>query len=146
MTLISIAGGGLDTVVPSDYASLASLVPETHGFTVFTSSIPRVWTGMDHLEITFCDQLRKVLIRALYDVVDVNRPAQTRPRAERMRSFKKWLLTGMEDFAERTLPHRGTGLFPVCCISAIADNLEQIPKLSSRWRITRTTSYLMASD
>ncbi len=108
VTLISIAGGGLDTVVPSDYASLASLVPETHGFTVFTSSIPRVWTGMDHLEITFCDQLRKVLIRALYDVVDVNRPAQTRPRAERMRSFKKWLLTGMEDFAERTLPHRGT--------------------------------------
>ncbi|KAF1995315.1 PGAP1-domain-containing protein [Amniculicola lignicola CBS 123094] len=106
VTLISIAGGGLDTVVPSDYASLASLVPETHGFTVFTSSIPNVWTGMDHLAITWCDQLRKSVVRALYDVIDVSRPSQTVPRAERMRGFKKQFLTGLEDVAERTLPHK----------------------------------------
>jgi pimeloyl-ACP methyl ester carboxylesterase len=105
VTLISIAGGGLDTVVPSDYASLASLVPETHGFTVFTSSIPNVWTGMDHLAITWCDQVRKSIVRALYDVTDVSRPTQTLPRAERMRGFKKWFLTGLEDTAEKTLPH-----------------------------------------
>ncbi|KAF2713243.1 GPI inositol-deacylase-like protein [Pleomassaria siparia CBS 279.74] len=106
VTLISIAGGGLDTVVPSDYASLASLVPETHGFTVFTSSIPNVWTGMDHLAITWCDQVRKSIVRALYDVTDVSRPTQTLPRAERMRGFKKWFLTGLEDIAEKTLPHK----------------------------------------
>ena len=106
VTLISIAGGGLDTVVPSDYASLASLVPETHGFTVFTSSIPNVWTGMDHLAITWCDQVRKSVVRALYDVIDVSRPTQTLPRAERMRGFKKWFLTGLEDIAEKTLPHK----------------------------------------
>lgn len=104
VTLISIAGGGLDTIVPSDYASLSSLVPDTHGFTVFTSTIANVWTGMDHLAITWCDQFRKVLIGSLFDIVDVRRSAQTRPRAERMRIFKKWFLTGMEDFAERTLP------------------------------------------
>ncbi|MBW1279600.1 GPI inositol-deacylase, partial [Escherichia coli] len=51
VTLVSIAGGSLDTVVPSDYASLESLVPETHGFTVFTSGIPTVWTSMDHQAI-----------------------------------------------------------------------------------------------
>lgn len=106
VTLISIAGGGLDTVVPSDYASLASLVPETHGFTVFTSSIPHVWTGMDHLAITWCDQARKSIVRALYDVIDVSRPTQTVPRAERMRGFKRWFLTGLESIAERTLPHK----------------------------------------
>lgn len=106
VTLISIAGGGLDTVVPSDYASISSLVPETHGFTVFTASIPHVWTGMDHLAITWCDQFRKSVIRALYDVVDVSRPMQTVPRAERMRSFKKFFLTGLEDIAEKTLPHK----------------------------------------
>ncbi|KIW08660.1 hypothetical protein, variant [Verruconis gallopava] len=106
VTLISIAGGGLDTVVPSDYASLASLVPETHGFTVFTSTIPGVWTGMDHLAITWCDQLRKVLIKSLYDVMDAKRGAQTKPRGDRMRSFKKWFLTGLEEVAERTLPHK----------------------------------------
>ena len=105
VTLISIAGGGLDTVVPSDYASLASLVPETHGFTVFTSTIPDVWTSMDHLAITWCDQLRKVVIKSLFDVMDASRAVQTRPRGERMRSFKKWFLTGLENVAERTLPH-----------------------------------------
>jgi glycosylphosphatidylinositol deacylase len=105
VTLISIAGGGLDTVVPSDYASLASLVPETHGFTVFTSSIPNVWTGMDHLAITWCDQVRKSIVRALYDVTDVSRRTQTLPRAERMRGFKRWFLTGLEDITEKTLPH-----------------------------------------
>ncbi|TAQ91000.1 hypothetical protein B7494_g597 [Chlorociboria aeruginascens] len=106
VTLISIAGGGLDTVVPSDYASLQSLVPDTHGFTVFTSSVPTVWTSMDHQAILWCDQFRKVVVRSLYDVIDVNRPAQTKPRADRMRIFKKWYLTGMESAAERTLSQK----------------------------------------
>ncbi|KAL7268563.1 GPI inositol deacylase [Rhizina undulata] len=106
VTLVSIAGGGLDTVVPSDYASISSLVPDTHGFTVFTSSIPNVWVGMDHLAILWCDQLMKVVARSLLDIVDVKRPGQTKPRAERMRLFKKWYLTGMESVAEKTLPHK----------------------------------------
>ncbi|KAF2456102.1 PGAP1-like protein-domain-containing protein [Lineolata rhizophorae] len=104
VTLISIAGGGLDTVVPSDYASISSLVPDTHGFTVFTSTIPNVWTGMDHLAITWCNQLRKSVVRAIYDVITVHRPTQTLQRADRMRVFKKWFLTGLEDIAEKTLP------------------------------------------
>ncbi|KAJ4354110.1 GPI inositol deacylase [Didymosphaeria variabile] len=104
VTLISIAGGGLDTIVSSEYASLASLVPESHGFTVFTSSIPSAWTGADHLAITWCDQVRKSVVRALYDVVDVAEPAQTIPHVDRMRAFKKWFLTGLEDNAEKSLP------------------------------------------
>lgn len=106
VTLISIAGGGLDSVVPSDYASLESLVPDTHGFTVFTTSVPNVWTGMDHQAILWCDQFRKVVVRSLYDVIDVNRPAQTKPRADRIRVFKKWYLTGMENVAEKTLSQK----------------------------------------
>ncbi|PWW73119.1 PGAP1-domain-containing protein [Tuber magnatum] len=107
VTLVSIAGGGLDTIVPSDYASISSLVPDTHGFTVFTSSIPNVWVGVDHLAILWCDQLMKVVARSMLDIVDVKRPGQTKPRAERMRIFKKWYLTGMEPIAEKTLPHKG---------------------------------------
>lgn len=106
VTLLSIAGGGLDTMVPSDYSSLESLVPDTHGFTVFTSTVPTVWTGMDHEAILWCDQFRKVVVKALYDVVDVNRAPQTKPRADRMRIFKKWFLTGMESFAEKSLPQK----------------------------------------
>lgn len=104
VTLVSIAGGGLDTVVPSDYASIESIVPETHGFTVFTTTIPTVWASMDHQAILWCDQFRKVVTRALYNIVDVGRASQTKPRAERMRVFKKWFLTGLELDAEKTLP------------------------------------------
>lgn len=103
-TLISIAGGGLDTTVPSDYASLSSLVPETNGFTVFTSTIPDVWTGMDHLAITWADQIRKVIVKSLFDTIDVRRPSQTKPRPERMRIFRKWYLTGLEENAPKSLP------------------------------------------
>ncbi|KAL7627627.1 GPI inositol deacylase [Parahypoxylon ruwenzoriense] len=104
VTLVSIAGGGLDTVVPSDYAGLESIVPETHGFTVFTSTIPNVWTSMDHQAITWCDQFRKVIVRALYDVVDNRGRSQTKPRADRMKAFKRRFLTGLESFVEKTLP------------------------------------------
>lgn len=106
VTLISIAGGSLDTTVPSDYASLTSLVPSTHGFTVFTSSIPGMWTGADHNQATWCVQLVRPIARSIFDALDVHRPSQTKPRAERMRVFKRWYLTGMEDTAEKTLPHK----------------------------------------
>ncbi|UNI22091.1 GPI inositol deacylase [Purpureocillium takamizusanense] len=106
VTLVSIAGGSLDTVVPSDYASLESLVPDTHGFTVFTTGIPTVWTSMDHQAILWCDQFRRVAARALYDIVDVERASQTKPRADRMRLLKKRLLPGIEAATERTLPAR----------------------------------------
>ncbi len=96
VTLVSIAGGGLDTVVPSDYASLESIVPETHGFTVFTSTIPTVWTSMDHQAITWCDQFRKVIVKALYDIVDSRDKSQTKTRAERIKHFKRRFLTGLE--------------------------------------------------
>ncbi|KAH7030949.1 PGAP1-like protein-domain-containing protein [Microdochium trichocladiopsis] len=102
ITLISIAGGGLDTVVPSDYAGLESILPETHGFTVFTSSIPNVWTSMDHQAIMWCDQFRKVIAKTLLEIVDNRGSSQTKPLNERMLVFKKWLLTGMEKIAEKT--------------------------------------------
>ena len=105
VTLISIAGGSLDTTVPSDYASLTSLVPNTHGFTVFTSSIPGLWTGADHIQTTWCVQLVKPIARSIVEALDVHRPTQTKPRAERMRVFKRWYLTGLEDTAEKMLPH-----------------------------------------
>lgn len=106
VTLVSIAGGSRDTVVPSDYTSISSLVPETHGFTVFTSSIPDVWIGNDHLSITWCDQFRKAIIKSLFEMIDARRPTQTKPRAERMRVLKRWYLTGLEDVAERTLAQK----------------------------------------
>ena len=106
VTLVSIAGGGLDTVVPSDFASLDSLVPSTHGFTVFTSTIPNVWSGCDHIQTTWCVQLMKSVVKSLFEILDVRRPSQTKPRAERMKIFKRWFLTGLEDVAEKELSQK----------------------------------------
>ncbi|KAI7164389.1 GPI inositol-deacylase-like protein [Hortaea werneckii] len=101
ITLVSVAGGGLDTMIPSEYSSLTSLVPDTHGFTVFTSAIPQVWTGMDHLAIMWCDQFRKALVRAIFDVADARRPTQTLEQGNRIRALRKRLLTGMESVVEK---------------------------------------------
>lgn len=121
VTLVSIAGGNLDTVVPSDYASVESIVPETHGFTVFTTTIPTVWTSMDHQAILWCDQFRKVVTRALYDIIDVNRASQTKPPPERMKQFKKYFLTGMESNAERALPYQ-----PASTLLTLSDNTSTV--------------------
>ena len=103
VTVISIAGGGRDTTVPSDYTSVSSLMPESHGFTVFTSGIPGVWTSMDHLAITWADEMRKSLIKCMYDIVDVRRPGQTISREERMKVFRRHFLTGLESAAPKQL-------------------------------------------
>ncbi|KAK4955548.1 GPI inositol deacylase [Elasticomyces elasticus] len=109
VTLVSVAGGGLDTMIPSEYSSLTSLVPDTHGFTVFTSAIPRVWTGMDHLAIMWCDQFRKALVKALFDVADVRHSSQTLPQSARIEALRTRLLTGMESVVEKAnLDHEPT--------------------------------------
>ncbi|KAF2771832.1 PGAP1-domain-containing protein [Teratosphaeria nubilosa] len=123
VTLVSVAGGGLDTMIPSEYSSLTSLVPNTHGFTVFTSAIPCVWTGMDHLAIMWCDQFRKALVKAIFDVADVRRPSQTLPQSQRIKALRKRLLTGMESVVQKaaledepttflTLEHTSTAVMP----------------------------------
>ena len=127
VTLISIAGGGLDTVVPSDFASLESLVPSTHGFTVFTSGIPNVWTGADHIQTTWCVQLMKPIVRSIFDTLDVHRSGQTKPRAERMRIFRRWYLTGMEDVVEKTLPQKEPST-----LLTLEDNSNSVMSLGQR--------------
>lgn len=105
VTLISIAGGGLDNTIASDYTATSSIVPMTNGFTVYTSTVPGVWTGMDHQAILWCDQFRKVVARSLLEVVDVRRPAQTKSRAERMQVFRKNYLTGLEENIHKSLQY-----------------------------------------
>lgn len=119
VTLISIAGGGLDNTVASDYTATSSIVPMTNGFTVYTSTVPAVWTGMDHQAILWCDQFRKVVARSLLEVVDVRRPAQTKSRAERMHVFRKLYLTGLEENSQKTLPY---GCIAPLCVNSADDS------------------------
>ncbi|KAG0169199.1 GPI inositol deacylase [Apophysomyces sp. BC1015] len=92
VTLVSLAGGTLDKTVNSDAASLAGLVPLSHGITVFSTSIPNVWTGCDHRAILWCNQLVKTVAAALIEIVDSRQPSQTIPAPDRMRIFKEHFL------------------------------------------------------
>ncbi|KAG4304671.1 hypothetical protein PORY_002064 [Pneumocystis oryctolagi] len=102
VSLISITGGNLDIMVSSDYCDVSSLIPKSHGFTVFSSSIPMVWTGMDHQAILWCDQLRKVIVKSLFEIIDLKSINQTKPLSSRINIFKKYYLTSMEDSVKNT--------------------------------------------
>ncbi|KAK9452737.1 PGAP1-like protein-domain-containing protein [Dipodascopsis uninucleata] len=105
VSVISIAGGKLDLIVPSDYTSVSSLMPSSNGFTVFTSTMPNVWTSTDHLSIVWCDQFRKVVTKALLDIVDARDPTQTKFLNMRMQIFRNIFLTGLEEPSRRTIPY-----------------------------------------
>lgn len=69
MTVLSIAGGKRDTMVPSDYISLDSVVPASNGLSTFSNSVNRVWTGIDHDAMMWCHQLRRQIATALMNVI-----------------------------------------------------------------------------
>ncbi|KAI8984029.1 PGAP1-like protein-domain-containing protein [Mycotypha africana] len=97
ISIVSIAGGTLDNTVCSDSTNIGSIVPATHGFTVFTTAVPYVWTGSDHVSILNCNQFVKVIAKTLLDLVDVRRGSQTKALEERMQILRQTLLSGLED-------------------------------------------------
>jgi len=100
-SLISITGGLLDEILPADYTTLGFLVPPSHGFTVYTTGIPNVWTPIDHLAIVWCHQLRHKVAKVLLDIADFSSPSRTYSLPERLSIFKEHLLTGFEDITSQ---------------------------------------------
>ncbi|KAI9301282.1 PGAP1-like protein-domain-containing protein [Cunninghamella echinulata] len=91
IAVISIAGGTLDTIINSD----AVVLPNNNYSTtlsIFSTAIPDVWTGCDHMAILWCNQLVRRVAAALVDITDVRLPGQTLPLNQRMDMFKKILL------------------------------------------------------
>lgn len=94
VSLISVTGGLLDTVLPADYTNLKGIIPTTNGFTVYTSGIPQVWTSIDHLAVVWCDQLRSLILTTLFDIVNFESPFKVKSLSERMTIFRKNFLSG----------------------------------------------------
>ncbi|KAL6941900.1 hypothetical protein ACO0QE_003061 [Hanseniaspora vineae] len=104
VSVISITGGILDDVLPADYTNIEPIISNSqnspnyeNGFTVYTSTIPGVWTSIDHLAIVWCDQLRKVLANVLLEIVDAREPSKTKSLSSRMKTFRSSLLSGFEN-------------------------------------------------
>ncbi|KAI9468874.1 MAG: PGAP1-like protein-domain-containing protein [Benjaminiella poitrasii] len=111
ISIVSMAGGTLDNTVCSDSTNLGSIVPATHGFTVFSTAVPHVWTAADHVSILTCNQLVKVVAKTLLDLVDVGRGSQTKPLEERMTIMRGAFLNGLED--RTPLEHGNLTYFPL---------------------------------
>lgn len=91
ITVISIAGGTLDTIINSD-AAILSMNNYSNTLSVFSTAIPDVWTGCDHMAILWCNQLIKRIASTLVDITDVRFPSQTLPLKQKMKIIKKNLL------------------------------------------------------
>lgn len=99
VSLISITGGILDMMLPADYTAVEDLLPLKNGFTTYSTTIPGVWTSIDHLAIVWCDQLRRTVSKLLLETVDSRYTDKVRPLKERMSISRKLLLSGFEDYA-----------------------------------------------
>ena len=94
--LVSIAGGTADTTVSSDYSGISSFTPPSNGFAVLTSSVPSLFSPVDHLAMVWCDQLRESVAGALLRTTSANSPDRARALTERLQVMREYLLTGLE--------------------------------------------------
>lgn len=98
LVTISLSGGLSDVTIASEAVSLASLIPldDSHGFTVFTTSIPGVATPIDHLAMLWCQQLLAIIADSLLSIVDVSVARGVVSREERVKKLGETLLGGLE--------------------------------------------------
>ncbi|KAF8940304.1 GPI inositol deacylase [Dissophora ornata] len=134
VSLVSILGGNQDITVNSDSGNIHHIVPQSHGFAVFTSSIPNAWVGSDHLSILWCNQVVRAIGKALGDIVDARNVDQVKPLGDRMKIFRNRLLTGSEDHTRTASSNVGgsetsTGMSsqPSTVLSCQHDNLSTVP-------------------
>lgn len=70
--LVSICGGSSDTQISSDTCVIPqrsiSAVNDPGTFTVFTTGIRSVWTGVDHQAIVWCDQVRRTVATVVIEL------------------------------------------------------------------------------
>lgn len=116
VSVISITGGIVDDVLPSDYTLIEPVLnsesPLNNGFTVYTSGIENVWTTIDHLAVVWCDQLRKIVSKSILSVIDKSSPSKTIDLKNRMNFFKRIYLDNSH-FENHILNNNMTEHYPI---------------------------------
>lgn len=112
MSLISITGGILDMMLPADYTAVQDIVPLENGFTTYSSTIPNVWTPIDHLAVVWCDQLRTVVAKLLLETADYTASSRLRTLEERMKTSRELLLSGFENYTQHDLTIVNSSISP----------------------------------
>ncbi|WRT68914.1 uncharacterized protein IL334_005896 [Kwoniella shivajii] len=91
--LISVCGGVSDSEIVSDSCALSSTtITEEDGFSVFTSNIPGVWTGVDHQAMVWCHQVRWLVARVLLSMT------KQEERSRKLAVARRWLIGSDQKF------------------------------------------------
>ncbi|PIL37457.1 hypothetical protein GSI_01151 [Ganoderma sinense ZZ0214-1] len=90
--VLSLCGGATDLMIPSESCILSPVVINLSGSvyrrTVFTSALEGCWTGVGHLAMVWCHQVRWRVARAALELVAV------KTAEERATVLDKWLRDG----------------------------------------------------
>ncbi|ELR23402.1 PGAP1 family protein [Acanthamoeba castellanii str. Neff] len=77
--MLSISGGWRDTMIAGEASVLATVVPESSGLFVLTSSIPGLWASVDHDGLYSCEQLLTIVARCAFDIMTSSEEAAIEP-------------------------------------------------------------------
>ncbi|KAJ1724858.1 GPI inositol deacylase [Coemansia erecta] len=96
VSLVSIAGGNLDSMINSDYTYVGDLAPSTNALSVLSSGIEDVWLSLDHQSILWCAQMARKFASLMMLIMDARRPEQLVPLDERMRIMRQALYSPLD--------------------------------------------------
>ncbi|KAJ2898833.1 GPI inositol deacylase [Coemansia aciculifera] len=96
VSLVSIAGGNLDSMINSDYAYIGDLAPPRNSLSMLSSGVDDVWLSLDHQSILWCAQMAKKFSGMLVQIMDARRSSQLLPLDERMSIMRRQLHSDWE--------------------------------------------------
>lgn len=96
VSLVSIAGGNLDSMINSDYTYVGDLAPSTNSLSVLSSGVNDVWLGVDHQSILWCAQMSTKFAGTLIEIMDARRPSQLVPLEERMGAMRRSFYSSLD--------------------------------------------------
>ncbi|KAI8322524.1 PGAP1-domain-containing protein, partial [Martensiomyces pterosporus] len=105
VSLVSIAGGNLDSMINSDYTYVGDLAPQKNSLSILSSGINDVWLSVDHQSILWCNQMSKKFANLLMLIMDARQPSQIIALDKRMDIMRRQLFSGLEDDFAVAKPH-----------------------------------------
>ncbi|KAJ2725184.1 GPI inositol deacylase [Coemansia sp. Benny D115] len=103
VSLVSIAGGNLDSMINSDYTFVGNLAPSKNSLSILSSGIEDVWLSLDHQSILWCRQMARKFAAMLVGIMDVRRPSQLLPLDVRMGYMRDTLYSALDRGAADTM-------------------------------------------
>ncbi|KAJ1946706.1 GPI inositol deacylase [Kickxella alabastrina] len=97
VSLVSIAGGNLDSMINSDYTYVGDLAPAHNSLSVLASGIEDVWLSLDHQCILWCEQMAKKFAAVMVRIMDARRSSQILPLDERMAVMREMLYSKLDE-------------------------------------------------